>query len=230
VLALLAGGGAWLWGESVFDYFKPSEAAASQRYAFAALNREMARTSGLNGALAFGGLGAFLGLALGLAGGLCRSSTKSALVGAIVGFVLGGLAGALPSFGLMPYQWKHRNDDPSGTQLLTPLLIHSGLWAGTGFAAGLAFGLATYGLKGTRIVEAALAGLVGAMLGTLVFELAGALAFPGARTANPFAETGQARLMARLCVALFVALGAIFALPRGNAVGKEPAPDHRGLE
>jgi hypothetical protein len=50
------------------------------------------------------------------------------------------------------------------------------------------------------------------MLGTFVFEIVGALLFPAANTAYPFAKTGTARLLARLCVAGFVALGAIRSL------------------
>ena len=134
-------------------------------------------------------------------------------MGAIVGLVVGGLAGALPSFGLMPFQWKHRNDDPNNATLLMPLLIHLGLWAGVGLASGLAFGVGRYGLKRSRLIEAALAGLVGAFLGTFVFEMLGALLMPTAETTKPIAEAALARLLARICVALFVALGAIRTLP-----------------
>jgi hypothetical protein len=211
-LAMLGGVAAWLFGEQALNHFRPSEAAASQRYAFGALNKEMLWVSAENGALSFGALGGFLGLAMGLAGGASRPSTKWALIGAIVGAIIGGLAGALPSFAVMPYQWKHRNDDPNNADLVMPLLIHCGLWAGAGLAAGLAFGLGRHGWKPLRLADGALAGFIGALLGVVVYELAGALLLPMARTTNPFAETSGARLLARLCIAGFVALGVIFSL------------------
>ena len=88
-MGLLAGLGAWSVGESFLDYFQPSEAASAQRNSFAALNRETARTNGLNGAVAFGSLGALLGLGLGLAGGISRRAVGWSLVGGLVGLVLG---------------------------------------------------------------------------------------------------------------------------------------------
>jgi hypothetical protein len=211
-LAILGGVAAWLFGESRLDYFRPSEKAASQRFDFSGLNKEMLWVSAENGALSFGALGGFLGFAMGLAGGASRPSTKWALIGAIVGLILGVLGGALPSFAVMPYQWKHRNDDPNNADLVMPLLIHCGLWAGAGLAAGLAFGFGRHGWRPLRLADAALAGLIGAMVGILIYELGGALLFPMARTPNPFAETWSARLFARLCIAVFVALGVIFSL------------------
>src|SRR5262249_52721329 len=117
-LAILAGVVAWLSGEWTLDYFKPSEAAASSMYDFRALNLEMQRVGAWNGALAFGVLGGLLGLALGTAGGLIRRSLGGAVLGAIAGLILGGLGGALPSLAVMPWQWRHRNDDPASLNLL----------------------------------------------------------------------------------------------------------------
>jgi hypothetical protein len=130
-----------------------------------------------------------------------------------VGLILGTAAGALPSFAVMPWQWRHRNDDPSTTELLVPLMIHLALWSGVGLAAGLAFGIGSSTGKPSRILEAALAGLVGAMLGTFVFEMVGAFVFPMEATASPFSETPGTRLLARLCLAGFVGLAAIRCIP-----------------
>jgi hypothetical protein len=212
-LAILAGVAAWLVGESALDYFKPSDAAASQTYNFEPLNREMLGVSAHNGALTFGVLGGLLGLALGLAGGLSRRSGHGALMGAVAGLILGAAAGALPSFAVMPWQWRHRNDDPSTILLLTPLLVHLGLWSAIGLAAGLAFGIGSGASTPSRLCESALAGLVGAMLGTFVYEMLGAVLFPMDRTADPFSATSGTRLLARLCVAGFVGLFAIRSIP-----------------
>ena len=108
---------------------------------------------------------------------------------------------------------KHRNDDPSATLLLMPMLIHLGLGCGVGLAGGVAFGIGAGASRPLRLAEAALAGIVGAMVGTFVFEMAGAILFPLASTAYPFSATPGTRLLARLCVAGFVALGALRALP-----------------
>jgi hypothetical protein len=206
-LALLAGASAWLVGEATFDHFRPSEAAAAQSINFRALNEEQSRANIYNGALAFGALGGLLGLALGVGGGLARRSPVAAIRGAVVGLALGAAAGALPAWAVMPYEWGHRAVDHASLDLLPPLLIHLGLWSAIGLAAGAAFGVGADDFKATRLFEAALAGLVGAMAGTFVFEVAGAILFPMARTAQPFAATPGARLLARLCVAGFVGLG-----------------------
>ena len=213
-LGLLAGIVAWQVGERTMEYSKPSRAAASNLRDPTAFNIEMPGVSAVNGALTFGALGALLGLAMGLGGGLSRGSASSAITGAIAGLILGAAGGALPSFVVMPWHWRHQNDDPATLELLTPLMIHSALWCAAGLAAGLAFGIGSSGFKPFRLLEAGLAGLVGAMLGTFVFEMAAAMLFPFDHTANPFSDTSGTRLLARLCVAGFVALGVIRAIPR----------------
>ena len=169
-------------------------------------------------------LGGLLGLALGLAGGLAVRSAGRAALGAVVGLILGVVAGALPAFIVMPWHWEHRNDDPATLDLVAPLLIHLGLWSAAGLAAGLAFGIAARGFRPARLIEAAFAGLIGAMVGTFVFEMAGAFLFPFDHTADPFSDTPGTRLLARLCVAGFVGLGAIRALPadRGRDDRRKP--------
>src|SRR5579864_3121200 len=122
--ALLAGIASWRIGEATTDYFKPSEAAASARFDFTALNREMEQINARNAAIAFGALGGLLGLALGATGGLSRRTVRGTLIGAILGLLLGVAAGALPPFVIMPWQWRHRNDDPPSIELLMPLLTH----------------------------------------------------------------------------------------------------------
>jgi hypothetical protein len=222
-LAILAGTCAWIVGEFALDHYKPSEKAASQAYAFAALNSEIAQANALNGAIAFGVLGAVLGIAMGVGGGLTARSARGAVLGAVIGLVLGAAAGALPSFWIMPWQWKHRHDDPATTDILMPLLVHLGLWSTVGLAAGLAFALGAGGFRPLRLLEAGLAGLAGAMLGTFVFEMLGATLFPLSWTLEPFSITPETRLLARLCVAGFVALGAIVVVP--SVLGRKSAPN-----
>jgi hypothetical protein len=217
-LALLAGVAAWLVGEYTMEYAKLSKAAAENYRDYTALNAEMPGVRATNGALTFGALGGLLGLTLGGAGGLCRRSMSRAVLGAVVGLILGAAAGALPAIYVMPWHWRHRNDDPATLELLTPLLMHMALWSAIGLAAGLAFGIGNSGDRPWRILEAAFAGLVGAMFGTFVFEMIGATLLPMDHTADPFSSTSLSRLFAKLCVAGFVGLGAIRSLPaRSNA-------------
>jgi hypothetical protein len=207
-LGLLAGVLAWLVGERTMNYARPSLAASENYRDRTALNAEMPRVDAINGALTFGALGAFLGLALGVGGGLTRLSLRGALIGAVAGVVLGTAAGVLPALAVMPWHWRHRNDDPSTTELLVPLLMHAALWSAAGLAAGLAFGIGR-GAGPARLLGAAFAGLVGALIGTFVFEMAGAFLFPYDHTPDPFSSTVGTRLLARLCVAAFVALAVI---------------------
>jgi hypothetical protein len=218
--ALLAGGAAWWVGERTYNHFQPSEEAASNPYIFAALNREMKVVNARNGAMTFGALGGLLGLALGLAGGLTRRSRAGAVLGGLVGLVLGATAGALPSFGIMPWHWEHHTDDPSSINLGIPLMIHAGLWTAIGAAAGLAYALGRGRVRPLPLLAAIFGGLVGAAFGTAIYEVVGAVAFPLSRTSDPFSETTATRLLARLCVAAFVALGLALALPEPPAVGK----------
>jgi hypothetical protein len=205
---MLGGTAAWLAGEYFLNYFKASRVASENYRDSTQLNLEMPGVTARNGALAFGSLGGSLGLCLGLAGGFCRRSWRGALLGAIAGVVLGVVCGAAPSFAVMPWQWAHRGDDPSTTQLLVPMFIHLGLWGGAGIAAGLAFALGNSGFKPMGLFQGAFGGLVGTMLGTFVYDLGAAYLFPFEHTASPFSDTWGTRLIARLCVAGFVGLAA----------------------
>jgi hypothetical protein len=212
-LAMLAAVVAWLIGESTFNYFKASLAASENYRNPTALNQEMPGVNARNGALTYGVLGGLLGVALGAAGGLARRTVAGTMRGAIVGLVLGTLAGALPSIVLMPWQWRHRNDDPASLELLTPLLLHLGLWSAIGFAAGIAFEIGFEGFKPLRLLGAALAGLVGATLGIFMYEVAGAFLFPSDHTTDPFPGTSAMRLLARICLAGFIGVWTIRSVP-----------------
>jgi len=210
--ALLAGVAAWLVGEATLDYYKPSKEAAEQLRNFVALNREQSIANGRNGAIAFGALGGLLGLGLGVAGGLSRRSTGAALAGGFVGLTLGAVVGALPAFAIMPWQWYHRHDDPYNADLVKPLMYHFGLWGGTGAVAGLAYGIGRSGLRLVPLVKTTLGGLIGAVVGTLVYELIGAMALPMSDTADPIPPTALGRVLARLCLVVFSALGVVLAI------------------
>ncbi len=159
--------------------------------------------------VSYGLLGALLGLGLGVAGGLVRRSVKAGLMAGVVGLVLGGAAGVVMSMALVPLHDRHY--DPDTQDMLLPLAIHAGLWGLGGLAGGLAFGLGL-GAKSERLVRAAIGGLIGALFGTVVYELVGAIAFPLANTVGVIAQSGGARLLACAAVAIGTAIGAAVML------------------
>jgi hypothetical protein len=154
-------------------------------------------------AVSFAQQGAILGLALGLAGGLARRSPRAGLTAAALGLALGAAAAGGAALVLVSIYF--RNESPEFDPLVLSLLTHAGIWSAAGAAAGLAFGV---GLGGrVRAARAALGGLLGAVGGTLVYEMVGALAFPLAKTSQPVSETVVTRLLAHLAVAALVAVG-----------------------
>jgi hypothetical protein len=163
-----------------------------------------------NGALTFAVLGLCLGGCLGLAGGLARRSTSGALTGGMVGSTLGIALGAGVSLALLA-RFISMRYNYFEYDLLISLLMHGLIWGLLGAAAGLAYavGLGELRLSGRAVT----AGLVGAVLGTVAFELIGAVFFNAAETDEPISETWQTRLMARLLVTVATALAIALLLP-----------------
>jgi hypothetical protein len=124
----------------------------------------------------------------------------------------------------MPWHWEHQGEDKTATTLL-PLIFHLSLWTALGAAAGLAYGLGRAGPRPSRLVAGALGGLAGAAAAAFVYEVVGALAFPQDRTDEVFATTASARVLAHLCVAALVAVGAVLALSPRRRPEKSTAPD-----
>jgi hypothetical protein len=160
-----------------------------------------------NAALAFAILGGSLGLGLGLVGGLARGNVRAGLSAAGVGAVLGAVAGMAASYCLIPvFQARF---DMVEQDLMIPLLTQGGIWAAVGAMGGLALGI---GLGGwDRMARCVAGGLLGGVLGTVVYELAGAFVFPLDKTYQPLSETASSRLLARLAVTLCIAATAVLA-------------------
>lgn len=161
-------------------------------------------------ALAYGGLGMFLGLALGAAGGLVRRSPAAAVAAGLIGLVLGGAAGAGATLALLPSYHAGlaaMQDEDKENNLSQALMTHGGIWVAVGAAAGLALGLGLGGL--VRIARATLGGILGACLAAAIYEFAGAIVFPTAETFRQMAFAPAPRLLAHLSVALCVAVAAL---------------------
>jgi hypothetical protein len=94
--------------------------------------------------------------------------------------------------------------------LLPPALVHGGIWIPIGIAAGLAFGIGV-GDRGA-MVQGIIGGGLGALFGAIAFEAINAAAFPLERIESPVPGARTTRLLAHLCVALLVALGAGFTI------------------
>jgi hypothetical protein len=222
--AVLAGVAAGALGEAVDGRYRPSAEAAAEPYAFRRLNAEKDVADGRNSALAYGILGGATGLALGVVAGLSRRSARGALVGGLTGLALGCVAPALVSPWVVPF---HRAlYAPESPDLKLPVLIHGAIWCALGVGAGLGFGVGLGGWR--RAASAALGGLVGAALATLLYDVVGAAAFAGSRADLPIPDTAAARLLGRVLVASGVGLGAALAVreagPRRQAVDKPAAP------
>jgi hypothetical protein len=205
----VAGVVSWLGGEVCVELIKPPRHAVNSHGMTLRVTdrRGEAAAVAKNAGLAFLLLGAALGGGLGAAGGLARGSRRAAVQATWAGLFLGIVAAGVMSLALLPaynaYQLRH--PDEAARDLLWPLLIHSGIWSAVGAAGGLALALGL-GERGP-IPRAVLGGFIGAAVGTVAYELAGAL-FPAARTAQFVSATRETRLMARLAVTLLASAGA----------------------
>ncbi len=170
-----------------------------------------------NAALAFAGLGGALGLMLGIMGGLSRRSILLAATGGTAGLVLGaGIAGGA-TLVVVPIFFAARSAYPDAEFLLA-MAMHGIVWGLGGAVAGLAFAIGIGRRDARSLVASALAGLMGAVTGTVAFDLIGAVAFPLAETGEPLSTTAASRLAARMLVG--IAIGGALALgmptPRTN--------------
>lgn len=164
----------------------------------------------LNGMLAFGVLSACLGGFLGIAGGLVRRSAAATVGAALLGSTLGAALTAAISIAILK-RCMDAQVAYSDYEIIISMVMHgviwglAGAWAGVAFAAGLG--------RPRLLLRAAAAGLAGAMLGAIAFELVGAGLFPLASTGEPISTTWPSRLAARLLVCIATAAGVILILP-----------------
>jgi hypothetical protein len=164
-----------------------------------------------NSALAFGALGFCLAGSLGVVGGFGRRATSSPLRGGLIGAVLGATLGAGVSLGLLPWSILAQADYPDH-DLILAMATHSVIWGLIGAAAGLAFAV---GLGERRLCASILmAGMAGAVIGAIAFELIGGTFFGLAETGKPISKTWLTRLMARLLVTVGTSIVVAMTLPK----------------
>lgn len=176
-----------------------------------------------NASLAFAILGACLGATMGLVGGLARRSIPATATAALLGLCLGAAMAGGVSLATLRWFDDARFAHPTSDIGLS-FLMHAMIWGLCGASAGVAFAI---GLGGgwRRIAAAKLAGLAGAVAGSVAFDLIGGILFPLDGTGDPVSTTWASRLTARLLVALGV--GVAISLSLG---GPRSAPVDRGHE
>jgi hypothetical protein len=163
-----------------------------------------------NGAIVSGELGLCLGGILGIAGGLSRGSRSAAWRAGALGSTVGAaLAGGI-SLALLPSLGSARTVYPN-YGLLISMATH-GLMAGlAGAAGGLAFA-AGLGLR-RLLVRATMAGLAGAVLGAVVFDMVGVRLFPQADPGELVSAAWPLRAVSRLWIATATAAFVTLILP-----------------
>jgi len=157
-----------------------------------------------NAALVLTILGCVTGVAMGFAGGLAgRSPWRGVIIG-LGALAVGGLVSALSSWALLPLFYRRIVPDPN--DLLSPILIHGGIWMAIGAVGGLAFAI---GMGCRRCLATAIGGAcLGAILATVLFHLIGAGLFSDSGSTEPIASQALVRLLAMLLVTVLVAIGA----------------------
>ncbi len=196
---LAAGVIAWAIGEATLV----PEAGFRSKATKIGVSQSVAGTR--NGVVSFGVLGAAMGLGLGLAGGLIRRSVPGAVAAGATGLLLGGAAAVAVSRLILPVYYEHSKD----SDLTYSLMVHGGVWAAVGAAAGLAFGIGQPGWRG--LLRGMLGGAGAALLAAVIYEFAGGLLFPVAFTDRPISQTWESRLVARLLVTALTAAGVVLA-------------------
>lgn len=154
-----------------------------------------------------GVFGAVVGLCAGLAGGVIRRSVLWSILAATIGLVLGGWAGYDIATRLVPAYYEHAVEN----DLTHTLIVHGGIWAGSGAVAGLALAIGLGGGLG-RMLRLVFLCAGAAVLAAFIFDFLGATIFPLAMTDRPVSQTWETRLLARLLLTMFVAIAAVLAM------------------
>jgi hypothetical protein len=222
---MLAGLAAGIAGELCVSAFRPRRHAVnSEGVAPRVIQRRAeAAADAKNAGLAFAILGAASGAALGAAGGFLRGSNRAAGRAAVLGLAAGALGGvgasaiALPAYNA----YKLGHPDEASASLTLALLVQAGVGSVIGAAAGLAFGRGL-GVRGVPW-QAIAGGIVGAVLGATAVVMLGAMTFPEGDITRFMSTDRRARVLAKLAVAILVAVGTGFSVGGRESRSATPA-------
>lgn len=215
---LLAGGLAWMIGETRIVVVKPVEVEiplmgsgplvpSTTPEADRAAKRQTA-------ARALGVLGALLGLSLGLAGGMVIGPRYRAAAAGMLGLGLGAILAASIAWVAMSTIEGRRLKRPD--DLTLALLLHAACWLPIGAVGGAALGSGDRG----RMIAGASGGILGALLATVLYEVLGAILFPLAGTSQLISTAPTSRLLATLLVPTLAAAAAALSISRRSATAK----------
>ena len=131
----------WLGGELTHEAFKPQ--LFKIKIAFTTFIQPTAaslNTADLkNASLVFTILGGVTGAVMGIAGGIAGRSLSRGLIVGFGTLLAGSLVGTLTSLALLPIYFRQSVPDPN--DLMSPIMIHGGIWMAIGAVGGLAFAL-----------------------------------------------------------------------------------------
>lgn len=219
---LAAGAVAWLIGEFALNAFEPQKfKVVILTQTFVQATTPSTNTSEFkNATLAFAIFGAVVGLAMGLAGGIASRSMIRGVATGLGGVAAGAAAGAGASLLLLRFYYRAHIPDPN--DILSPILVHGGIWTAIGAVGGLAFGVAIG--AGRRLPQAIEGACIGAFFATVVYHLVSGFFFPDSGFAQPIGRDSINRLLSRLLVAVLLAAGAARGAQSRAERGKKPTP------
>jgi hypothetical protein len=203
---VLAGLLAWLIGESTHGFFRPRlyPVSAMGMTAMRPSRESQQLADTMNARLAFAILGGSTGLIMGLAGGLAGRSPARGVMAGLAGTVFGAAVAVLASMAFLPFFFQSLVPDTN--ELLTPILIHGGIWMAIGAIGGLAFNVGMS--RGRHLLSTVGAACSGAFVAAVFYHLLGGLLILDSSAAEPLASSALLRLLAMLLVAVLVAVGA----------------------
>ena len=140
-----------------------------------------------NAILSFALLGGVMAFAMGLAGGLAARSIVRGLVVGLIGATIGALVGAGVTRLVLPFFYRRLAPDPN--DVMTPILIHGGIWTAIGAVSAIAFAI---GIKARRdffyiVVNACVA----AFSASFLYHTAAEGLFPTANSSEPIASAAR---------------------------------------
>jgi len=212
----------WIVGETAHEFFKPTlyRVEVMGLTADRPTQESQDAADSKNATLAFAILGCVTGLGMGLAGGLADRSLARGVTVGLGAQAAGALVGVLSSFVFLPSFYGRAVPDQDN--LLTPTLIHGGIWAAIGAVGGLAFAI---GMRSRGHLLNALGGAcVGAFSASVLYHvLSGTLVLDSSTTAA-LGSSAKVRLMAMILVTVLVAIGSA----RGALGRVPPSPPASG--
>jgi hypothetical protein len=197
---------AWLIVELTHEFFRPRlYPVSSMGITSLQPSPESQRAADtMNAMLAFAIMGGMTGLFMGLAGGLAGRSPARGVVAGLCGIVFGAASAVPASLAFLPF--FYRSLVPDANDLLTPILIHGGIWMAIGAVGGLAFSVGMS--RGRHLLNAAGAACFAAFVASVFYHLLGGFLVLDSSAAEPLANSALLRLLAMLFVTVLVAVGA----------------------